>query len=124
MDVLLADVGITGKSTSFMISALITFLMLPCIGVAMMLMDISGRRSLLLATILVCVVSRIILVMACTINMSYVLNAVISTVCVIVYFCTFVMAAPFPTSYAQRSSQLESGVSTLPFALCFSGYAT
>lgn len=44
VEVLLSDLGISSTSASFLISALTTFLMLPCIAVAMRLMDISGRR--------------------------------------------------------------------------------
>ncbi|KAJ8422779.1 hypothetical protein Cgig2_026691 [Carnegiea gigantea] len=117
VEALLADVAIIGKSASFMFSALTTFLMLPCIGVAMKLMDISGRSSLLLATIPVLVVSLIILLMACTINMSYVLNAVISTVCLIVYFCTFVMAyGPIPNILC--SEIFPTRVRGVCFAIC------
>lgn len=97
VEVLLSDLGIGSTSASFLISALTTFLMLPCIAVAMRLMDISGRRSLLLATLPVLVASLLILVIGSTVSMSSVIHAVISTVCVIVYFCTFVMAyGPIP----------------------------
>ncbi|CAI0381594.1 unnamed protein product [Linum tenue] len=79
------------------ISAFTTLLMLPCIAIAMRLMDISGRRTLLLATIPVLIVSLIILVISELINLSSVIHAVISTTCVIVYFCCFVAAyGPIP----------------------------
>ncbi|KAJ6937554.1 hypothetical protein NC652_012010 [Populus alba x Populus x berolinensis] len=42
--VLLSNLGLSSASTSLLISALTTLLMLPCIAVAMRLMDISGRR--------------------------------------------------------------------------------
>lgn len=44
VEVLLADLGIGTESASFLISAFTTLLMLPCIGVAMKLMDVTGRR--------------------------------------------------------------------------------
>lgn len=44
VEVLLADLGLSSESASFLISAFTTLLMLPCIVVAMKLMDISGRR--------------------------------------------------------------------------------
>ncbi|CAN0924284.1 Monosaccharide-sensing protein 2 [Linum grandiflorum] len=95
--VLLADLGISSESSSFLISAFTTLLMLPCIAIAMRLMDISGRRSLLLATIPVLIFSLIILVVSRLVELSSVVNAVISTVCVIVYFCCFVAAyGPIP----------------------------
>ena len=44
VEVLLSNMGLGSESASFLISAFTTLLMLPCIGVAMRLMDISGRR--------------------------------------------------------------------------------
>lgn len=44
--VLLSNMGISSASASLLISAITTLLMLPCIAVAMRLMDISGRRYL------------------------------------------------------------------------------
>lgn len=44
VEVLLADLGLSSDSASFLISAFTTLLMLPCIAIAMRLMDISGRR--------------------------------------------------------------------------------
>lgn len=97
VEVLLADLGLGTESASFLISAFTTFLMLPCIAVGMRLMDISGRRSLLLATIPVLIVSLIILVISQLVEISTIVNAALSTICVIVYFCCFVMAyGPIP----------------------------
>ncbi|KAF7817703.1 monosaccharide-sensing protein 2-like [Senna tora] len=97
VEVLLADIGIGSESASFLISAVTTLLMLPCIGLAMRLMDISGRRQLLLTTIPVLIVSLIILVIGNILDFGTVVHAVISTVCVVVYFCCFVMAyGPIP----------------------------
>jgi hypothetical protein len=44
VEVLLSDLGLSTESASFLISAFTTLLMLPCIVVAMKLMDITGRR--------------------------------------------------------------------------------
>nr|CAD1818872.1 unnamed protein product [Ananas comosus var. bracteatus] len=97
VDVLLANIGIRPDSASILISALTTLLMLPAIGVAMRLMDLSGRRFLLLTTIPVLVASLIILVISNVVAMGTVLHAVLSTVSVIVYFCCFVMGfGPIP----------------------------
>lgn len=97
VEVLLANIGISSDSASILISALTTLLMLPCIGVAMRLMDISGRRSLLLATIPVLIVTLIVLVVANLVDTGTVAHAVLSTVSVIVYFCCFVMGfGPIP----------------------------
>ncbi|KAI3864630.1 hypothetical protein MKX03_009150 [Papaver bracteatum] len=95
--VLLSNLGISSTSSSLLISAVTTLLMLPCIAVAMRLMDISGRRSLLLTTIPILIVSLIVLVLGNVIHMGSVVHAVISTVSVIIYFCTFVMGfGPIP----------------------------
>ncbi|ESR48663.1 MFS domain-containing protein [Citrus sinensis] len=98
VEVLLSNLGISSESASFLISAFTTFLMLPCIGVAMKLMDVAGRRKLLLTTIPVLIVSLIILVISETLQLiSPVLKAGISTACVIIYFCCFVAAyGPIP----------------------------
>ncbi|XVF74068.1 hypothetical protein PTKIN_Ptkin13bG0031700 [Pterospermum kingtungense] len=97
VEVLLSDLGLSSDSASFLISAFTTLLMLPCIGVAMKLMDISGRRRLLLSTIPVLIVSLIILVISELVDLGSVVNAAISTACVIIYFCCFVMGyGPIP----------------------------
>ncbi|KAL8172178.1 hypothetical protein V2J09_023982 [Rumex salicifolius] len=97
VEVLLEDLGLGTTSASFLISAFTTLLMLPCICVAMRLMDISGRRTLLLVTIPVLVGSLIILVIGQLVSFGTVVKAVISTACVIIYFCCFVMAyGPIP----------------------------
>ncbi|KAJ1427423.1 Sugar/inositol transporter [Sesbania bispinosa] len=97
VEVLLADAGIGSASASFLISAFTTFLMLPCIGLAMRLMDVSGRRQLLLVTIPVLIVSLVILIIGNTVDFGTVAHAAISTICVVVYFCCFVMAyGPIP----------------------------
>ncbi|GFQ07256.1 protein mor1 [Phtheirospermum japonicum] len=95
--VLLSNLGIGSESSSFLISGLTTLLMLPSIGVAMRLMDIAGRRWLLLSTLPVLLGSLIFLVLGNVIELGQVMHAVISTVSVIVYFCCFVMGfGPIP----------------------------
>ncbi|KAK4434091.1 Monosaccharide-sensing protein 2 [Sesamum alatum] len=97
VDVLLSNLGIGSDSASFLISAFTNFLMLPSIAVAMRFMDISGRRSLLLTTIPVLIVALIALVIGNVFNFGTVAHAVISTICVVIYFCTFVMGyGPIP----------------------------
>ncbi|KAI3447881.1 hypothetical protein Pfo_004546 [Paulownia fortunei] len=44
VQVLLSNMGISSASASLLISSIMTFLMLPCIAIAMRLMDVSGRR--------------------------------------------------------------------------------
>lgn len=97
VEVLLSSLGLSTDSASFLISAFTTLLMLPSIGVAMRLMDISGRRTLLLTTIPVLILSLIILVISETVSFSSVVKAGISTACVVIYFCVFVSSyGPIP----------------------------
>ncbi|KAB1221019.1 Monosaccharide-sensing protein 2 [Morella rubra] len=95
--VLLSNIGISSASASLLISGLTTLLMLPCIAVAMRLMDIAGRRTLLLSTIPVLILSLVVLVIGSTVDMGSVVNASVSTVSVVLYFCCFVMGfGPVP----------------------------
>uniref|UniRef100_A0A6N2LFM7 Major facilitator superfamily (MFS) profile domain-containing protein n=1 Tax=Salix viminalis TaxID=40686 RepID=A0A6N2LFM7_SALVM len=97
VSVLLANLGISSTSVSFLISAFTNFLMLPCIAVAMRLMDISGRRTLLLTTIPVLILSLLVLIIFELVTVSSVVNAAILTACVIVFICCFVSAyGPIP----------------------------
>ncbi|KAK9064495.1 hypothetical protein SSX86_015877 [Deinandra increscens subsp. villosa] len=95
--VLLSNLGISSTSSSLLISNITTLLMLPCIAVAMRLMDLSGRRTLLLTTIPVLILSLVVLVIGGLVNFGSVANAAISTTSVIIYFCCFVMGfGPIP----------------------------
>ncbi|CAN1805181.1 Monosaccharide-sensing protein 2 [Linum perenne] len=85
------------ETWALVISGVTTLLMLPSIAVAMRLMDIAGRRSLLLTTIPALILSLVVLVIGSMVNFGSVVNAAISTVSVIVYFCCFVMGfGPVP----------------------------
>ncbi|PWZ52953.1 Monosaccharide-sensing protein 3 [Zea mays] len=95
--VLLSNLGLNASSASILISALTTLLMLPSIGIAMRLMDMSGRRFLLLATIPVLIVALLVLVVSNIVDVGDVAHAALSTASVIVYFCFFVMGfGPVP----------------------------
>ncbi|KAK9677658.1 hypothetical protein RND81_11G158800 [Saponaria officinalis] len=121
---LLANIGISPTSASFLISALTTLLMLPSIAVAMRLMDLAGRRSLLLTTIPVLIVSLILLILASVISMGSTVHSVISTVCVILYFCFFVMGfGPIPNIlcaeiFPTRVRGLCIAICALTFWIC------
>ncbi|KAL6905258.1 hypothetical protein ACP4OV_002859 [Aristida adscensionis] len=95
--VLLSNLGLSSSSASILISALTTLLMLPSIGIAMRLMDMSGRRFLLLATIPVLIVALAILIVVNILDVGTIVHAALSTASVIVYFCFFVMGfGPIP----------------------------
>ncbi|KAE8698517.1 Monosaccharide-sensing protein 1 [Hibiscus syriacus] len=95
--VLLSNLGLTSTSASLLISGLTTLLMLPSIVIAMRLVDLAGRRSLLLNTLPVLIISLIVLVIGSAVKMSSIVHASISTVSVVLYFCFFVMGfGPIP----------------------------
>ncbi|GMH02898.1 hypothetical protein Nepgr_004737 [Nepenthes gracilis] len=114
---LLSNLGLGSASASLLISCLTSLLMLPCIAVAMRLMDISGRRSLLLSTIPILIVSLVILILGNVINMGSVVHAAISTTSVIIYFCCFVMGfGPIPNILS--SEIFPTRVRGLCIAIC------
>ncbi|XAR73068.1 hypothetical protein NMG60_11019928 [Bertholletia excelsa] len=95
--VLLSNMEISSASASYIISAITALIMLPCIAVAMRLMDIAGRRNMLLNTIPVLLVSLVILVTGNLVNMGAVAAGIVSVVSLMVYLCCFVMGfGPIP----------------------------
>lgn len=122
--VLLANMGISSASSSLLISGLTTLLMLPSIAIAMRLMDIAGRRSLLLTTIPVLILTLVVLVIGSLVNMGAVANAAISTVSVVMYFCCFVMGfGPVPNIlcaeiFPTRVRGLCIAICALTFWIC------
>ncbi|GJV61192.1 monosaccharide-sensing protein 2-like protein [Tanacetum coccineum] len=122
--VLLSNLGISSTSSSLLISCITTLLMLPCIAVAMRLMDISGRRTLLLTTIPVLILTLVILVVGSLINFGSIVNAAISTASVVLYFCTFVMGfGPVPNIlcaeiFPTRVRGLCIAICALTFWIC------
>ncbi|RZC05044.1 monosaccharide-sensing protein 2-like [Glycine soja] len=121
---LLSSLGLGSTSSSFLISAVTTLLMLPCIAIAMRLMDISGRRTLLLSTIPVLIVALLILVLGSLVDLGTTANASISTISVIVYFCFFVMGfGPIPNIlcaeiFPTRVRGLCIAICALTFWIC------
>ncbi|CAL9153122.1 unnamed protein product [Musa hybrid cultivar] len=96
--ILLSKLGLCSVSTSLLISSVIFTLQLPCILVAMRLMDVSGRRSLLLGTIPLLIASLLLLVLVNMVDLGAVAHAALSTVSVVVYMCCFVMGfGPIPS---------------------------
>uniref|UniRef100_A0A0D9WAH5 Major facilitator superfamily (MFS) profile domain-containing protein n=1 Tax=Leersia perrieri TaxID=77586 RepID=A0A0D9WAH5_9ORYZ len=95
--VFLSKLDLSPCSTSFLLSAITTLVMLPCIGIAVWLIVIKGRRHILLGTIPMLLISLIILVATYVFNMSTNLHAIISALCVIIYQCVFVVGfGPIP----------------------------
>lgn len=97
VEVLLANMGIGSDSSSLLISAVTSLLELPCIGIAMWLMDKSGRRTLLLTTMPFLILALVVLVVSSAITMGTVVKAAISCIGVVSYICLFVMGfGPVP----------------------------
>ncbi|KAL5224976.1 hypothetical protein ABZP36_011615 [Zizania latifolia] len=95
--VLLSNIGLSSSSTSILISGLTTLLMLPSIAIAMRLMDKSGRRFLLLATIPILIVALAVLILVNVVDVGSMAHAALSTVSVMIYYCFFVMGfGPIP----------------------------
>uniref|UniRef100_A0A0E0K899 Major facilitator superfamily (MFS) profile domain-containing protein n=1 Tax=Oryza punctata TaxID=4537 RepID=A0A0E0K899_ORYPU len=89
--------NVSSSSASILTSALTTLMMLPSIGIAMKCMDRCGRRSLLLYTIPMLIVSLIILVVVNVMNLGAMFGSILSTFGVIIYVCCFVMGfGPIP----------------------------
>ncbi|MCO5590669.1 hypothetical protein L7F22_044643 [Adiantum nelumboides] len=89
-DAILSKVGLSSDSSSLLASGVVTLLMLPCIVVAMRLMDRSGRRQLLLATLPVLVIALIALVLTSLLIPAGVVQALVSFVSLTVFTCSFV----------------------------------
>ncbi|KAI5058370.1 hypothetical protein GOP47_0026540 [Adiantum capillus-veneris] len=89
-DAILSNLGLSSDSSSLLASGVVTLLMLPCIVVAMRLMDRSGRRQLLLATLPVLVIALIALVLTSLIIPAGVVQALVSFVSLAVFTCSFV----------------------------------
>ncbi|XP_057448895.1 monosaccharide-sensing protein 2-like isoform X2 [Lotus japonicus] len=88
---LLSNLGISSTSASFLVNIITTFCMLPCIAISIKLMDIAGRRSIMLYTTPILIVCLLILVLREFFYLSSVLDAAITAVCVIVYESVFCM---------------------------------
>ncbi|KAL5099694.1 hypothetical protein RYX36_004021 [Vicia faba] len=88
---LLSSLGISSISASFLVNIITTFCMLPCIAISIWLMDVAGRRSIMLYTIPILIVCLLVLVLRQFFQLSPVLNASISAISVVVYESVFCM---------------------------------
>ncbi|KAL2621063.1 hypothetical protein R1flu_001268 [Riccia fluitans] len=96
-DAMAASVGIDADSASILASALTCLLMLPCIFLAMWLMDKTGRRSLLLYTLPILVVALFCVILVTTFIPTGLVQAILSFIGVATFICCFVMGfGPIP----------------------------
>ncbi|KAF8029188.1 hypothetical protein BT93_E1760 [Corymbia citriodora subsp. variegata] len=89
--VLLSGLGISTDSATFFISSIMTLTMLPCVALSMNLMDVAGRRSILLSTIPILALSLLVIVVTSIFNLGHITSAIISTISVMVYQSIFIM---------------------------------
>lgn len=96
-EVLLSNIGISSDSASLLASAAINLISLPCIFIAMRLMDKLGRRTILLLTIPVLVIALLALIIINLVSASEAVFATVSVLSVLVYVGVFVMGfGPIP----------------------------
>ncbi|BBN13977.1 protein MpTMT [Marchantia polymorpha subsp. ruderalis] len=96
-DAMAASAGINADSASIMASAFTCLMMLPCIFLAMWLMDKSGRRQLLLSTLPVLCVSLVCVILVNTLVAPGLFQAIGSFIGVATFICCFVMGfGPIP----------------------------
>ncbi|XP_024361211.1 monosaccharide-sensing protein 2 isoform X2 [Physcomitrium patens] len=87
---LLESIGIEEESASILASGVTCLLMLPCILMAIWLIDKSGRRQLLLATIPILVISLVALVLANMFLPTGLMAAAISYMFIVIFTCSSV----------------------------------
>eukprot|EP00850_Spirogloea_muscicola_P020796 SM000227S07442 [mRNA] locus=s227:55685:59426:- [translate_table: standard] len=93
----LAQLGLSQTSSSILASGSTCAFMLPCVFLAMWLMDRAGRRQLLLSTIPVMAVALLLLVLSTALSSSGLLSAIAALVGVLLFSCSFVMGfGPIP----------------------------
>ncbi|KAL5204447.1 hypothetical protein ABZP36_009318 [Zizania latifolia] len=94
---LFSDIGFGSHSTSILISTLNALLMLPCITAAMMLMDVCGRRALLLVTIPILILSVGTISLSNTVKMESLAHEIVFHLALTICFCSYVVGlGPIP----------------------------
>ncbi|AES97066.1 monosaccharide-sensing protein 2 [Medicago truncatula] len=88
---LLSNLGISSISASFLVNIITSFCMLPCIAISVRLMDVAGRRSIMLYTIPILIICLLVLVLRQFFQLNPVLDASISAISVVVYESVFCM---------------------------------
>lgn len=94
---LFADIGLSPHSTSILMSILNALLMLPCITAAMLLMDVCGRRALLLVTTPILILSFSIMSLSNMVEMGSLEHAILFYLTLTICFCSYVVGlGPIP----------------------------
>lgn len=94
---LFSDIGLGSHSTAILLSALNALLMLPCITASMMLMDICGRRSLLLVTTPILMLSLSTICLSSIVNMGSLAQEILFHLTLTICLCSYVVGlGPIP----------------------------
>ncbi|CAD6253122.1 unnamed protein product [Miscanthus lutarioriparius] len=94
---LFSDIGHSPHSTSILISTLHALLILPCITAAMLLMDVCGRRVLVLATTPILILSLSVMSMSTLVNMGSFERTILFHFALTICFCSYVVGlGPIP----------------------------
>uniref|UniRef100_A0A0D9XUA4 Major facilitator superfamily (MFS) profile domain-containing protein n=2 Tax=Leersia perrieri TaxID=77586 RepID=A0A0D9XUA4_9ORYZ len=94
---LFSDIGLDSHSTSILISALNALLMIPCITAAVMLMDICGRRALLLVSIPILILSLATISLSNVVEMGSLVHEIFFQLSLTICFCSYVVGlGPIP----------------------------
>ncbi|CAM6129022.1 unnamed protein product [Calypogeia fissa] len=123
-DAMASSLGLTSDSVSILASAFTCFLMIPCIFVAMWLMDRAGRRQLLLTTLPVLGSALIVVIIVNTFFGVGIIQAVGSFVGLCVFICSFVMGfGPIPNIlcseiFPTRVRGLAIGITSATMWVC------
>jgi len=94
---LFSDIGLSPHSTSILISSLNALLMLPCITAAMLLMDVCGRRALILASTPILILSLSVMSLSTLVDMGSLERAILFHLALTICFCSYVIGlGPIP----------------------------
>ncbi|KAK3120556.1 hypothetical protein QOZ80_9AG0689870 [Eleusine coracana subsp. coracana] len=94
---LFTDIGLSHHSTSILITILNALLMLPCITAAMLLMDVCGRRALLLFTSPILILAFGIMSFSSIVKMGTLEYAIVFHLTLTICFCAYVIGlGPIP----------------------------
>ncbi|KAI5076440.1 hypothetical protein GOP47_0008505 [Adiantum capillus-veneris] len=92
VEILLSGIGITSNSASLLSSAVVELISLPCILIAMQLMDKLGRRAILLRTVPILIIALLALIIINIVPANATVFSVISISGVIVFLSVFTSA--------------------------------
>ncbi|KAG2563476.1 monosaccharide-sensing protein 2-like [Panicum virgatum] len=113
---LFSDIGLSPHSTSILISALNALLMLPCITAAMLLMDVCGRRALILGTTPILILSLSVMSLSTLVDMGSLERAILFHLALTICFCSYVIGlGPIPNVLCSEMFPTKARATCLSF---------